>query len=46
MSKQIEALILAISVWVIPLYFFEANGIWIALLISLAICVAGGESNE
>lgn len=57
MNKQIEALkmiidkemlialVLVIATWAIPIYFLGANGIWVALLISLAICASAGSED-
>lgn len=39
------AVLLVIAVWAIPIYFFGANGIWLALFISLGFCAAGGSED-
>ena len=56
MNKQTEALkifdkeffiaiLLVILIFAIPIYFLGANGIWIALLIGLAICASAGSED-
>ena len=56
MIKQIEklknidkdvliAFVIVILTFAIPIYFFRANGIWIALFIGLVFCGAAGSED-